>query len=201
MSQRTSSNALSVNSVLSERYGSAEEFVATFRDVVQESPEMILPPSLAKGVEERKVSLLRACVNAPTPTFGEIGVSYGKNIAKAVVVLHISALNEYIGINSKMNGYQIETTASLIVREYHYLKISELLAFFYKCRLGYYKFFGGVDPSVLLSHLRDFIINERNEILFEEEKARELERARKERDNAITFEEYLRNKETNENVQ
>ena len=84
----------------------------------------------------------------------------------------------------------------MIATEYYYLKVSELMLFFHRFKTGRYgRFYGSVDPLVITTSLRDFV-RERG-IAYEQHEQEERERREKEEcKNAITYEEYLRRKES-----
>lgn len=88
--------------------------------------------------------------------------------------------------------------AQLIVGDYGYLKLTEVMLFLRRFKTGRYgMFFGNVDPIVIISALGRFVIEERNSTVA----AHELEEAKKQRDAEIkdarnvSYDEYLRMKE------
>ena len=84
-------------------------------------------------------------------------------------------------------------TGRRICAEYHWLKITEVLLFFHRFKMGRYgRFYGSVDPMVVTCALRQFI-DERNEILAQYEQ-QEREKRQREYDRthpAMTREEWL----------
>ena len=93
----------------------------------------------------------------------------------------------------------MRTLATIIANDYHWLKIDELLLFFFRFKSAHYlHFYSYFDPHVILGSLKMFInerarVHERKE---QEEREKEAENSRR---NAITYEEYLRMKEENVN--
>lgn len=82
--------------------------------------------------------------------------------------------------------------------EYHYLKITELMLFFYYFKTGRYgKFYGAVDPLVITCSLRDFIV-ERGVAISRHEQEQREHREAESRKNAITYEQYLQMKKERE---
>ena len=88
--------------------------------------------------------------------------------------------------------------AQLIVGDYGYLKMTEVMLFLRRFKTGRYgSFYGNVDPIVIISALGRFVVEERNSMLaaheLEEEKKR-IEASAKDKRN-ISYEEYLRMKQ------
>lgn len=99
-------------------------------------------------------------------------------------------LSEYCGVKNKLEGTPLLECASIIGNVYHYLKVSELMLFFYKFKAGKYgRFYGNVDPMIITSSLQLFV-RERNEFYFkydQEQREKEYEESRK---RAVTYQEY-----------
>lgn len=95
------------------------------------------------------------------PTLMDINNAYGKTFAKQWLYPQIADLSMFTGAKN-LNKEQQESLASIIAAEYRYLKVTELLLFFYFFKTGRYgRFYGSVDPMVITCALRDFI-KERN---------------------------------------
>ena len=96
------------------------------------------------------------------------------------------------GLKEDASREQLEFTATFIATDFHWLKTSELMLFFYRFKAGCYeRFYSRFDPQAVLSSLRMF--------LRERAKAYEMRndelRCRKEGDhkaNCISYEEYCR---------
>lgn len=123
------------------------------------------------------------------PTLNDICAAYGKTFSAQWLLPQIADLSLFAGVTNINKNQQLEL-ASLIASEYGYLKITEILLFFYNFKMGYYgKFYGRVDPMVITCALRDFLIDRRNIIAKHEQK--ESERREKEnKGNPISWEEY-----------
>lgn len=125
------------------------------------------------------------------PTLAEMEQT-GRNLPVAWLVDQLFSLGEFCGVRSKMSAMQLEQTARVICSEYFYLKISELMLFFRRfraCRYG--RFYGVVDPMVVMGALRDFV-TERNEDLDRIETALKAELSEINRRGAVSREEYER---------
>jgi hypothetical protein len=99
-------------------------------------------------------------------------------------------LSEFCGAKDKLSVPQLEDLAYIISQQFYYLKISELMLFFFRFKSGQYgRFYGTVDPLIIVSALRDFC-KERGSIIDrhdQQEKQRLREQAAAD---AVTWEEY-----------
>lgn len=107
-------------------------------------------------------------------------------------------LSEYCGCKEKLQGKPLEECAFIISTEFYYLKVSELMLFFYRFKTGRYgRFYGSVDPLIITESLRKFC----EERWHTYERAEEQRRQQEEEDakkGAVTREEWLRMKEEKE---
>lgn len=98
------------------------------------------------------------------PTLTDIDIAYGKGFATEWLLPHIARLSMFAGAKN-IGICQEKELAGIIANEYHFLKITEILLFFYRFRTGRYgRFYGTVDPLAITCALRDFIV-ERNDII------------------------------------
>jgi len=135
---------------------------------------------------------VKAFFNETAPTVTVLRHTYGANMPAMWMLPQIFDLCEFTGVR-KMDEHQAINLANVIANEYGYLKVSELLLFFYRMKTGRYGvFFGAVDPMRIMEALKQFM-NERSleyEKRENELKEREREESAK---NAITPREYCRN--------
>lgn len=140
-----------------------------------------------------------------SPTLTTVRLAYSNAIAEVWIMAQIENLNEFCGVNQKMEPLQMENVSRLILIEYHYLKVSELMLFFHRFKCGKYgEFFGVVDPQKLMTALNNFNKDRISEIskYENERKKQELNRLRDEWRNsktAISYEEYLKTKDSTPN--
>ena len=98
------------------------------------------------------------------PTLTDIDIAYGKGFATEWLLPHIARLSMFAGAKN-IGICQEKELAGIIANEYPFLKITEILLFFYRFRTGRYgRFYGTVDPLAITCALRDFIV-ERNDII------------------------------------
>lgn len=133
------------------------------------------------------------------PTLTVVKHAYSEAVAEAWVMAQIENLNDFCGVQKKMEESQMEEVSRIILVDYSFLKVAELMLFFHRFKSGKYgEFYGVVDPQRLLSALNKFL-NDR----FLDIARFERTKANKERDetgvNRISYAEYLKMKAEKEN--
>lgn len=160
-----------------ERFGDKKQFLTDFNPMAQ--------IQAAKNPE-------RAFFGT-APSLALLKHTYGENTPAMWVIPQLFDLCEFTGVK-KMDEQQAEYLAEIISLEYGYLKVTELMVFFYRFKLGRYgRFYGSVDPMVILTALKEFLKERDQEIVRKEAEDREKELAEHSK-NAITPQEYCRRK-------
>ena len=164
----------------------------------------------SKSVEELKALLVEyapnkqieinhdkeRCYFGNIPTLAEINRIYDKQAAVAWLIPQLTNLAEFSNCKTSFSEMQIRECAEMIVSEYSYLKLSELMLFFYRFKCGVYeKFYGSVSPMTIMASLLIFLEERRAEIkrLESERTARAYKESLKQ---AIPYEEYLKRKKS-----
>lgn len=116
------------------------------------------------------------------PSLYVVNQAYGEEIVESWIETQLYNLSEFAGCKGKIEIPQVEETARIIHSDYGFLNVAEIMLFcqkFKKCEYG--KFYGAVDPMLILGALSDFV-QERNFYLtkVENEKKREQERIKDE---------------------
>lgn len=163
---QTSLQASSQRTMLSNTYGTKEQFLRDYNPDVQ---MQICTDS-------------EVCFFGAFPTLAKLK-GYGTNTPVAWLLPQLFNLSEFCGCKDKLQPNQIKECAMLITANYYYLKVSELMLFFFRFKSGRYgRFYGSVDPLIIMQALKDFV-KERNIAIdrHEQEKAAEkrLEDSRK----------------------
>lgn len=92
-----------------------------------------------------------------TPSVGLVRTTYGANTAEAWLEIQLNELSEFTGCKGKLDSDQTEQMARMILQSYGHLTIAQLMLFFQKFkRCEYGKFYGAVDPIVIMGALSDF---------------------------------------------
>lgn len=130
------------------------------------------------------------CYFGNIPTLADINRDYSPLAAVAFLVPQLTNVAEFANCKTSFGENQIRSCAEMIAAEYYYMKISELMLFFYRFKNGEYEqFYGAVSPMTIMGSLKRFA-QERNEAFSAyESKQREIQRE-KDRKGTITAEEY-----------
>ena len=163
---------------ITSRYGSLRSFMNTF------NPKM----------QNRYCHDVSRCFFGTAPTLGQLQEAYGKDSAASWVIPQLYNLSEYCGAAGKLTKLQYIELSTIIAAEFHYLKVTELMLFFYRFKSGRYgHFYGSVDPLVITCSLQEFI-NERGCAIAQNEQEERERRNIEEREGVISYDEYLRRK-------
>ena len=178
LERQTSSTSISpkINKELTDKYGSAATFVQTF-----------YPPAQLKLCPNREL-----CFFGDFPTLYTLKNGYRGRVDIAWLIPQLTDLSEFCGCKGKLTDSQIEQTAHIIASTYGYLKVSELMLFFYGFKEGKYgHFYGNVDPILITSTLRDFIV-ERSDAIDKRDHELAAKKIIEDAKNAVTYEEYCK---------
>ncbi|MCM1076270.1 MAG: hypothetical protein NC411_02795 [Bacteroides sp.] len=137
-----------------ERYGESFNFLKIF------NPD--------KQVEYTRD--LRRVFKGEAPSLSLVRGAYNEEAVESWLELQLYNLSEFAGCKEKITIPQVEETAKIILQDYGYLNVVEIMLFcqkFKKCEYG--KFYGAVDPMLILGALKDFVA-ERNHYLRQYEK-------------------------------
>ena len=97
------------------------------------------------------------CIMGDFPTLEELKGEYNSMMPTVWLLPQLQNLSKFCGVKDKLDNKQLEQCAFIIATEYSYMKVSELMLFFYRFKSGQYgKFYGNVDPLVITTALRDF---------------------------------------------
>lgn len=153
------------------------------------------------------------CSEVDSPQLGVLSEAFPAHIDKrtgeeiqdmAVVWMqgHLIAVSMFCGAREKMNEWQSKSLCNQIINEHPTLTLMEFILFCSRLRSAKYgKFYGSIDPAEILGSLDLFLKDKRQDIARHME---EVERQRREKEweesrkNAITYEEFLRRKESGE---
>ena len=176
--QRLSPAVLLKTQLVRKKYGDEKKFLLTFNPGIQKYAGR--HPDRAFFGEAPTLVIMRK--------------TYGEDFPGTWLMAQILDLVAFSNSKGTLSGQPAEFLADAIANEYYYLKASELLLFFYRFKTGAYgKFYGNVDPMMIMQGLQQFI-KERNIAIDEHQK--ELERIEREKiaENSITLREFCRNR-------
>lgn len=133
------------------------------------------------------------CFFGNYPTLSDLSMAFTNKAPVMWLVPQLFNLSEFCGCKEKLSVPQLEQCAKLIAQNYNYLKITELMLFFYRFKTARYgRFYGTVDPLVIMSALKVFI-TERNEAYCAKEQDRQEKIETKSMQRCISWEEYCKN--------
>lgn len=136
------------------------------------------------------------CFRGQSPTLKELERNYNRLAPVAFLNPQITDLAAYSNCRNVLDESAIEHLAMMISNEFSYLKLTELMLFFYRFKLGKYEnFYGAVSPMAITKSLNEFV-KERNEYLKAVESREMLQKQLEERKTAITYAEYLEMKKS-----
>ena len=117
------------------------------------------------------------------PRIGAMIAAYGRNTAESWLEIQLNDLSEFAGCKEKLTIRQIKEMSAIIVETYPHYNLAEFMLFFQRfkrCRYG--RFYGAVDPMIILQSL-DVFNEERISAYYDRKKAeaeaREAEEERK----------------------
>ena len=103
-------------------------------------------------------------ISGDYPSLAELNAAYGKDMDVAWLALEVNDIAAFTGARGLAEGQQ-EQLARMIAVEQPAMKVTELMLFFHRFKAGKYgRFYGNVDPMVVMTALQEFL-RERNELL------------------------------------
>lgn len=120
---------------------------------------------------------------------------YGLDTAEMWLTAQLNNLMEYCGCKVKLNELQLDELSAIIYSNFGYLRISEIMYFFWNFKAGKFeKFYGAMDPIKIMDSLGAFIDSMRTPAYETEERKLQKEYEDVCRTSSITEKEYLEGK-------
>lgn len=157
--------------VLRSSYQNSAEFITTF----------------APKKQYAFCTEVKRCYTGKAPSLVVVNEAFGKGTAQSWLAFQLRDLSEFSGAKEKLGIGQIDDITEVIMSQFPFLKVTELMHFFLLFKSGKFgKFYGAVDGLAIMEALREFI-DERNDKLYRwrqeeerrEKEAKEAEEARK----------------------
>lgn len=162
------------------RYGNAEKFLNTF------NPDMQV---MAARYTERAYF-------GTAPSLETVRDGYGEQIFIVWNCIQLENINLFAGVKEKMSVDRQKELSRLMLAEYPYLKVSELLLFFHRLKCGRYgRFYGMVDALFIASALVQFMEERCTETKRFLAARKKEEKPEEKTSGGITYQEYLLLKE------
>ena len=173
----TSSQSLAVVDCIG-RYKNGKDFLITFN------------PSRQFAFSRNK----DRCFVGLAPTLNVVDNAFGERITESWLAIQIRDLSEYAGSREKLSTEQIDQIAKTVHLAFGYLKVTELMYFFFLFKSGKFgHFYGAVDGLVITESLRDFVSYRNRELERIEREEREKRKAEEDEREApfrISYEEW-----------
>lgn len=129
------------------------------------------------------------------PTLNQVDMFYGLYTAEMWLTAQLNNLMEYCGCKVKLNELQLDELSVIIYSNFGYLRISEIMYFFWNFKAGKFeKFYGAMDPIKIMESLEAFVDNMRAPAYDVEERKIQKEYEDSCRSFSITEKEYLEGK-------
>lgn len=132
-----------------------------------------IPLALAPYAPDTQIKFCQdenLCYFGKAPTLTQLKFSpIGRQGAEAWLELQLENLSQFVGCSNKLGEAQRMELAAIIFDTYPYYKLTEFMLFFQRFKRGRYgRFYGAVDPMIILQALDEFD-NERNRVYVEKE--------------------------------
>ena len=96
------------------------------------------------------------------PTLLTLRCAYHDNAASTWILPQLYDLGEYCGAKDKLDKEQMQQLARIIVQDFGFLKVTEVMLFLYRLKAGRYgRFYGAIDPMMIMMALRHDFMRER----------------------------------------
>ena len=130
------------------------------------------------------------CYFGHAPTLIEVSEKHSKKVALIWLVGQITDLMMFSNCKNIINDQQIKELARMINSRFYYLKLTEIMLFFYKFKCGEYgDFYGTVSPISIIRSLNAF--RDERIGIYEEHRSQELEAKReKDMEGCISYSEW-----------
>lgn len=106
------------------------------------------------------------------PTLTTLRCAYHDEAATMWMQPQLYELGEYCGVKDKLDKGQLKQLARIIVMEFGYLKVTEVMLFLHRLKAGHYgRFYGAIDPMLIMMALRNDFMRERADAIDKRERA------------------------------
>ena len=181
--QTKSLSLTSDSATLVTNYGNLVNFMTTFN------------PDIQYEIQQDKED----CYFGRYPTLARLNKEYCNTASVQWLNIQIYNLGEFCGCKDKMSPQQILDCARTISGTYYFLKVSELMLFFFYFKAGKYgTFYGSVDPMKITFALLQFC-KERGDANAKHDNEIRMKQIDEFSKSAISYEEWRKTKSNNAN--
>ena len=134
---------------------------------------------LASFMQVMNPKLQQACARhedraffGTAPMLVTLRYAYDDQAATVWMLPQLYELGDYCGVKEKLDREQIKQLARIIIQEFGFLKVTEVMLFLYRLKAGHYgRFYGAMDPLVIMTALRQDFMRERSDAIDRHERA------------------------------
>lgn len=133
------------------------------------------------------------CVTGNAPSLAKIRKEYGGQAALDWLRIELNDYQNFVAVKDENETPPeiLGEMAALVLSEFYFLKLSELMLFFKWLKTGRYgDIYGRINPTSFFRALRSFV-SERNMMIERLEQAEREKKWEEERKNVISHEEYI----------
>lgn len=171
---------------MKQRYGDARQFLEIFT------------PTLQTYAAKEWV---RAYTGV-APSLETVAQGYGTDTAIVWLCMELEDVNLFVSVKEKLSVGRQKELSKLILAEYPFLKVSEILLFFHRLKCGRYgRFYGSVDALFITSALALFVQERKQDLIRIHEAIKKRQEASRPVSRGITYEEYVRLKQLKQQQQ
>ena len=136
------------------------------------------------------------CYFGNAPTLTELSNRYSRKVTLIWLVAQITDLITFSNCKNIINDQQIKELARMINSKFYYLKLTEIMLFFYKFKSGEYEdFYGTISPIAIIKSLNAF--KDERMFVYEEHRNSELEAKRaRDMEGCISYSEWQQMKKS-----
>lgn len=169
---------------------SSPEWVEQIRSAYGSAEQLLTIFNPSKQTEY--CSNIDRCFTGNAPSIRRVSIAYSENIAETWLEIQLKDLSDYAGCREKLSVAQMEEMARMITIRFGHLKLTELMMFFVLLKSGRFgKFYGSIDPMMIMASLSEFMTIRANKIDEIEERDRiEARKNQVDTSNCITYSEW-----------
>lgn len=157
-----------------ERYGSRDDLMRAFHI----------------GEQTLHASHALRCIMGKAPRLEAVNEAYGNGTAEEWLMIQMVDLCEFVGARDKLSPFQVKSFCRLFIKEYGWLKLTDVELFMHRLKTGEYGcFYGSVDPQQVMQRVPEFL-RDRNLILDDYYQEEERRRREESFQNAVTWQEF-----------
>lgn len=162
---------------LREEFSKQQKEIVSRYGNIDDAMIKLSPTNIQRAINEHSIKSNRQAYLTNSISLSLFGKHYSKDSCFALIELWLYELSEFCGVQNKLNPSQLNQLAPMIYSEAYGLNFAEFGLFFNRIKIGYYgKFFGVVDPVLIMTFLSQFLserlefIEKYNEELSQENK-------------------------------